>query len=74
MKLNLTFHPSAAVSCSSDAYWLGGVKMLSGTTGKLGRAWHRCMGGAWCGGSDYLDGGVVGLVRLGTWGLGYGSG
>ena len=22
---------------------LGGVKMGSGTTGKLGRAWHRCM-------------------------------
>ena len=23
------------------------VKMGSGTTGKLDRAWHRCMGGAW---------------------------
>ena len=33
----------AAVSCSADGYRLGGVKMGLGTTGKLGRAWHRCM-------------------------------
>ena len=45
--------------------------------GKLGCAWHRCMGDAWRGdGWDlgfgvsindvvyYLDGGVVGMVRL----------
>ena len=41
----------AAVSCSSNGYRLGGVKMWSGTTGKLSRAWHRCMGGAWVPGS-----------------------
>ena len=33
----------AAVSCSSDAYRLGGVKMVLGLTGKLGREWV----GAW---------------------------
>ena len=37
----------AAVSCSSVPYGLGGVKIVSGTTGKLGCASHRCMGGAW---------------------------
>ena len=44
--------------------------------GKLDRAWHWCMvlvhgmhGLVYC-----LDGGVVGLVRLGTWALGFGSG
>ena len=41
-----------------------------GSTGKLGRAWYWCMGGAWDFGvviTDvvyYLDGGVVGLVGL----------
>ena len=29
------------------SYRFGGVKFVSGTTGKLGRAWHRCMVGAW---------------------------
>ena len=42
--------------------------------GKPHRAWHRCMDGAWCGAwgfgvgindvVNYLDFGVVGLVRL----------
>ena len=36
----------AAVSCSSVPYRLGGVRLGSGMTGKLGRAWHRCMD--WC--------------------------
>ena len=34
---------AAAVSCSLVGYMLGGVKMGSGTTGKLGLAWV----GAW---------------------------
>ena len=38
----------AAVSCSSDTYRLGGVGLGCWLMGKLGRAWHRCMGGAWC--------------------------
>ena len=33
----------AEVSCSPDAYRLGGVKLGFWLTGKLGRAWHRCM-------------------------------
>ena len=39
----------AAVSCIADAYWLGGVGLGPGTTGKLARAWvgawmvHGCM-------------------------------
>ena len=37
----------AAVSCSPDAYRLGGVGFGFGTMGKLGHAWHGCMGGAW---------------------------
>ena len=41
----------AAVSCSSSAYRLGGVGFGIWLTGKLGRAWHRCMGGAWVHGS-----------------------
>ena len=32
-----------AVPCSPDAYRLGGVRLGSGTMGKLGRAWV----GAW---------------------------
>ena len=32
---------------------LGGVKMGLGSTGKLGRAWHQCMGGAWVGAHHY---------------------
>ena len=49
----------AAVSCSPVVRWAG---FGSGTMGKLGRAWYRCMGGAWSGG--------------GAWGLGlrFGSG
>ena len=33
----------AAVSCSPNGYRLGGVKFGFWLTGKLGRAWHRCM-------------------------------
>ena len=40
---------TAAVSCSATGPWLGGGKMGSGTTGKLGRAGYWCMGGVWCG-------------------------
>ena len=36
-----------AVSCSPTGYRLGGAGLESGTTGKLGHAWHWCMGGAW---------------------------
>ena len=42
----------AAVSCSPDPYRLGGVKFVFWLTGELGRAWHRCMGGAWVHGHD----------------------
>ena len=42
----------AAVSCSSTGCRLGGVKLGSGSTGKLGRAWV----GAW-----HI---LLGLVRL----------
>ena len=45
--------------------------MVSGTTGKLGRAWHRCMGGAWHWCMVLPGWWVVGLVRLD---LGFGSG
>ena len=38
-----TFLNIALVSCSSTGCRLGGVKMGSGSTGKLGRAWV----GAW---------------------------
>ena len=31
----------------SDAYRLGGVGLVSGTTGKLGRAWVGAWHGAW---------------------------
>ena len=31
----------AAVSCSSNTLWLGGVKIGFWLTGQLGRAWHR---------------------------------
>ena len=41
----------AAVSCSPDAYRFGGVGFGFWLTGKLGRAWHRCMDGAWVHGS-----------------------
>ena len=33
----------AAVSCSPDAYQLGGVGFGFWLTGKLGSAWHPCM-------------------------------
>ena len=38
------FVPTVAVKCSPTAYRLGGVKMGSGMTGKLGCAWvaHGC--------------------------------
>ena len=63
----------AAVSCSSNGYRLGGVKMVSGTTGKLGRAWHFWLGQlsrAWCMASVY--GGARGVVHgwCARWGLG----
>ena len=38
---------TAAVSCSSNAYRLGGVGFGSGTTGKLGHAWVVHGIGAW---------------------------
>ena len=37
----------AAVSCSPVPYRFGGVGFGFWLTGKLGRAWHWCMGGAW---------------------------
>ena len=37
----------AAVSCSSDAYRLGGVKIGLGLMGKLGRAWVGAWVGTW---------------------------
>ena len=43
----LKLNSIAAVSCSPDAYRLGGAGFGFGMTGKLGRAWCRCMGGAW---------------------------
>ena len=64
---------AAAVSCSPDAYTLGGVGLGIWLTGKPGRAWHRCMAllavcmGFGVGINDvvyYLDFGVVGLVKL----------
>ena len=36
----------AAVSCGSIGPGLGGVGFVFWLTGKLGRAWHQCMGGA----------------------------
>ena len=45
----------AAVSCSSVGYRLGGVGFVFGMTGKLGLAWHGCMGGAW--GAWHIGGG-----------------
>ena len=41
----------AAVSCSPVPYRLGGVGFGLWLMGKLGRAWHRCMGGVWVHGS-----------------------
>ena len=41
----------AAVSCSSVAYRLPAMGFGIWLTGKVGRAWHRCMGGAWVHGS-----------------------
>ena len=41
---------SAAVSCSLNGAMLGGVGFGFWLTGKLGRAWYRCMCGAWHGG------------------------
>ena len=43
----------AAVRCSATGPGLGGAGLWFGTTGKLGGAWHRCMGGygvgwSWC--------------------------
>ena len=46
---NFLYKHAAAVSCSPDGAMLGGAGLGSGTTGKLGHAWHRCMGGAWRG-------------------------
>ena len=57
---------------------LGGVGLGIWLTGKLGRAWHRCVGGACAhglhggGACNYLAGSVVGLVRLDLW-VGVGS-
>ena len=40
---------TAAVSCSANAYRLGGVGLGSGMMGKLGRAWVGAWVGAWHG-------------------------
>ena len=37
----------AAVWCNGMSLGSAGTGFGFGTTGKLGRAWHRCMGGAW---------------------------
>ena len=37
----------AAVSCSPMTLGSAGPGFGFWLTGKLGRAWHRCMGGAW---------------------------
>ena len=53
----------AAVSCSHDAYWLGGVGMRIWLMGKLGRAcvgaWVGAWYGAWHGAWVHGGGGVV---------------
>ena len=41
------FKRKAAVSCSPDAYRLGGVGLGSGMMGKLGRAWDVAWACAW---------------------------
>ena len=41
--VNTLFFNEAAVLCSPIPYWLGGVGLGLGLTGKLGRAWV----GAW---------------------------
>ena len=51
----------AAVSCSPDGPRFGGVKMWSGMTGKLGRAWHWYLGGAWVAAWCWLGGRGRGL-------------
>ena len=53
---------SAAVSCSPDVYRLGGVGFRFCLTGKLGRAWHWCMGGAWVGARCWLGGRGRGII------------
>ena len=50
----------AAVSCSPDAYTLGGVGLGSGSTGKLGRAWVGTWVGAWV-----VHGIISGAIPLG---------
>ena len=52
----------AAVSCSLNAYRLGGLKMGLGLTGKLGRAWV----GAWM-----VSGVVHGCLVMSCGGLEY---
>ena len=67
-KFNLKRHENifytkslAAVLCSSDAYLLPATGFGFWLTGKLGRAWHRCMGGAWVHG---MVCGIFGLPYL----------
>ena len=50
---------TAAVSCSPTGPWIGGIKMGSGMTGKLGRAWHLCMCGAWHGAWLFIGGCLI---------------
>ena len=57
----------AAVSCNADGARLGGAGWGSGTTGKPGRAWHGCMGGArrgGCGGLGHIYCKPIGLPEI----------
>ena len=53
----------AAVSCIYVVYRLGGAGLVSGVMGKVGRAWHRCMGGAWVHGDFGVGDFGVGINR-----------
>ena len=57
----------AAVSCSSNGARVDGVRFGFWLTGKLGRAWHGCMGGAWVHGSLVV---VVVVCYMGCGALG----
>ena len=37
----------AAVSCSASPYVIGGMRLVSGMTGKLGHTWVDACGGSW---------------------------
>ena len=58
---------TAVVSCSLDVPRLGGVRLGSGTTGRLGRAWVGAWHSAWVhGGSDVVMWGWVGALLNNT--------